>query len=614
MVEKVYLGTEIDGRSLASTGDLNLGSDSRALFEANAEAGPFYCMRVSFEFFVVIFCVCLFEMLQMLRQSRKEIRNHQRNLIFGETKLVYQIFFYFPDTHIHSPCTIQRKASVTLRRKNKQHFLQKKPKGDNLPCIQEACPATFEVKRSATITMCSSFTKDIAALIRKNALVEDGEGIVVAVSAGADSTALLISLSEMACYNLIAAYIDHGLRPTEAEREISSLQELCAQRGIPFSVRSVEVKRLVQQTGRSTEDAARELRYRALEAIRTENGYDTIAVGHTLDDQVEEFFIRLIRGSGTCGLSGMSLRRKQIIRPLLHKSRAEIEDFLTDKGLAWCTDSSNLSTTLLRNRIRLDLLPELEQHYNPSLRKTILQTMDILREEERYMREKSLSAYRQCVAGDTGKGRLSIDLDSYRSCHKSIRRRIVEQCCWQLGVGPSYTNREDVDKLAAGESGKELHLSCGLQLIRQNRTLVLQRVAFSGRRRWRPAADYTLPIEGPGSYPLPELGLELRLQICSPEKIPKEAGLLTVDNEKCPFPLTVRPYRPGERFTPHRGGGRKKIARYFNEKKLDKRRRTSWPILFLGNSVVAVIGYAADSKYRVDSHSRSILTIGLTHR
>jgi len=285
----------------------------------------------------------------------------------------------------------------------------------------------------------------VASVIHCHNLMGENDRLVVAVSGGADSQALLHILDEIDLpLQLVAVYIDHGLRPEETEDEQKLIENCCLTRKIPFESRPVNVHRLIARERLSPEEAARILRYRALEKVRQEYRANLIAVGHTADDQVEEFFIRLLRGSGSRGLSGMRVKNYYVVRPLLFETKTELVAYLASRDVRWCQDSSNFDRQFLRNRVRLDLLPLLEKGFNANLRKTLLQNMDILAEEDRYLDAQAMEAYRQCVAfsysadNDRKHPQLTVNKEKTTSLHLAIRRRVIEKSCWGMGIRPTY--------------------------------------------------------------------------------------------------------------------------------------------------------------------------------
>lgn len=470
-----------------------------------------------------------------------------------------------------------------------------------------------------------SFQKNIFRVISDNNLLQQGDGVVVAVSGGSDSIALLFVLRALSIdLRLIAVYVDHCLRPDETVLEIQKIQELCSTLDIQLVTRAVNVKQLACNQKISTEEAARLLRYQALEEIKNQYNFDKIAVGHNADDQVEQFFIRLFRGSGTTGLAGMHLQQGNIIRPLLYETKQSIEEYLIQNHISWSLDSSNLTRDFLRNRIRLDLLPEIESHYNPGIRNNVLNSMNVLQEEDNFLTGISEQTYCQCVKeivhDDKGKQSLFIRLnrEGYLSHHVALRRRILEKICWKMTSRPSFIMIADIDQLAqAGENGKELHLSEGLRVTKKQSILQFYHPPLGKNKRGRVELPkpYKVLVDNPGSYRIPGTTMSVTLFEETTNVTPACKNLkLRVDLEKLRFPLIIRGVLPGERFTPYSGVGSKKISRYFNDQKLDKDKRGSWPILFCQNAVVAIVGYTIEHQFRVTKATTRVLNISYSDK
>jgi tRNA(Ile)-lysidine synthase len=413
-------------------------------------------------------------------------------------------------------------------------------------------------------------------------------------------------------------YIDHGLRPQEIPHERKTIDESCRILKIPFQVRTIDVHEFVVREKKSLEEAARILRYRALEEFRQECGAQLIAVGHTADDQVEEFFIRLIRGSSIRGLSGMKAKRDNIIRPLLFEKKEQLIDFLSKKHVSWCLDSSNSDRRFLRNRVRLDLVPLLEEKFNPALGKTLLQNMDILAEEDNFLNEKTKTLYSRCVnLSESTHGakdsQLIINREEYIAIHPAIRRRIMEKSCWQMGIRPTYEHICTLDNLIEyGKNGAELHLDDGVRVEKSVNKLIFQRPLpkglIRGSREFSPSITQTIPA--PGTYSIFEVNKQLVLKERSVTAGNEKADAeLRVDLDKILFPLHLRSFLPGERFYPYNGPGSKKISRYFNEKKIPPKERPAWPILLSGDRIVALVGLQIDDNFRISTDTKKILSI-----
>lgn len=322
-------------------------------------------------------------------------------------------------------------------------------------------------------------------------LHKSGRRWLVAVSAGSDSMALLHILAALAPlydWSLVAAYIDHGLRPDETPAEWACVQEAARRLGIAADLRAVPVREEAQRRKQSLEHAARELRYQALAELAARWATTLLAVAHTADDQVEELLLRLLRGGGRKALSGMALRSGSLVRPLLGLSKQELLDYLAEKKIAFCHDSSNDDRQFLRNRIRLDLLPLLEAEYDPGIRQALLKTADTLQQDEdllEHLLHQHLAEVVDFHAGDVDSPPSAhLDRHPFAALHAALQRRLVEHLLWQLGSGARYQQILSLCHLALhGHSGQELHLSRGLRV-----TVERQCLHFSfprGRGPWR---------------------------------------------------------------------------------------------------------------------------------
>lgn len=212
----------------------------------------------------------------------------------------------------------------------------------------------------------TEIVRQVERFIGDNAIVAPGEKVIVALSGGADSVALLLLMVELG-FDCSAMHCNFGLRGVESERDESFVRQLCSGLGISCSVRRFDVPARRGATGESVEMACRELRYEWFEQVRRQAGHAVIAVGHHLEDNVETLMLNMVRGAGVAGVAGMRPRRDNIVRPLLECSRQQIEEYLRDKGAGWIHDSSNDSDDYRRNRVRHHLLPALDIAFDGAL-------------------------------------------------------------------------------------------------------------------------------------------------------------------------------------------------------------------------------------------------------
>ncbi|MBM9519629.1 tRNA lysidine(34) synthetase TilS [Desulforhopalus vacuolatus] len=464
----------------------------------------------------------------------------------------------------------------------------------------------------------------VRATVHKEALIQSGERILVGISGGSDSVALLHLLTALVSSDrLHALYVNHGLRPEEAKTETAWLQTFCQYLNVPFTAVSVSVKTFAAEEHRSLEDAARILRYRKLQEFCTACRCDSIAVAHNSDDQVETFFIHLLRGSGLQGLTGMRYRKGNIIRPLLDISKKELQKYLQKQHLEWKEDSSNSDLRFLRNRIRLNLLPSLEKDYTPSLRRQIIQLIDILHVDNHFLNSATKECWKRNVTMTKGKRlRLTLSCRHFIQEDPALQRRTIEQCCWQMGTRPDYEQIDAILKLMGRKtSGGELHLEKGLRVNRSGDELFFHYPLPKGQKRGSAESGaetgYRIEVTQPGRFEIPGTQNVINFRLKHRENIRDkheyldslEPEALNLDADKLTFPLCLRTMRPGDRFTACGSGKTKKVARYFSEKSIPAFMRTSWPIITSAERIVAVAGMELDTFYKVTRETRIILVI-----
>jgi tRNA(Ile)-lysidine synthase len=351
--------------------------------------------------------------------------------------------------------------------------------------------------------------------------IRTGDRVCVAVSGGADSTALLLLLhaenalpSHALGVGLSAVHVHHGLRGDEADEDLSFLEELCARLQVPLHVERASVPERLRaganpSRAETLEEAARILRYAAFERLICTGRADSVLTAHTLDDQAETVLIKLLRGAWTEGLSGIypvltvscpvggpqGARHGKIVRPLLVVPRAELVAYLEQQGQGWRTDSSNTDDAFTRNRVRQHLLPMLRQ-YNPAIERTLANTADLARDEEiRWQAElarllpqlllpgRPVRGGGRAVGTSGGEESVSIELERLRALDRATLRRVLRAGAWQLRVRLTFGDTVRLEELVLaipGKAGAKLHFSAGLAAQRSARELRLFRKVSSG--------------------------------------------------------------------------------------------------------------------------------------
>jgi tRNA(Ile)-lysidine synthase len=318
--------------------------------------------------------------------------------------------------------------------------------------------------------------------LRDAALPASGETIVVGLSGGADSVALtdaLATLRRRRGFRLVAAHLDHGLRPDSPD-DAAFCQVLCDALDVPFRAGTAPVRARASREKGGLEQAARRERYSFLRRVRDDEAAVAIAVAHTQDDQAETLLLRLLRGAGASGLAGMRPLRGDLLRPLLGLSRASVLEHLRARGLAWREDPSNAEATHLRNRVRHELLPYLEQRFNPRIRETLARTASLLADEASHMGVEAQELLEK-IASREGDA-LLLDRLLLAASPQAVARSAIRLALQETG-GLAGVDRAHVERVlqlcrSAAPSGRRLALPGGREARFTHRTLRLEKRAL----------------------------------------------------------------------------------------------------------------------------------------
>ena len=442
----------------------------------------------------------------------------------------------------------------------------------------------------------------VRTTLRRHAMLADGDGVVVAVSGGGDSTALLYLLHRLASerdLRLTAVHVDHGLRPGSGA-EADHVLRLGARLGVPVAA----VRVTVERTG-SLQDAARRARYAALDAQAARLGAARIAVGHTLDDQAETVLMRLLQGSGLRGLAGIRPVRGRVIRPLLAVRRSDLRAVLAEAGLDWIEDPSNEDRRFLRTRIRLEVLPRLARAYGGDLAPLLASVA----ERARRAREALEAAAGEALGrlGRREPDAIVLSRSALRGLPPAVGTEVLRLAVSRLG-GPAalraWAHRGLARVLADPPPRRPFRLG-GLH------------VEVSGghvRLAAPPPTPLTArPLDIPGTRPLPEIHrvLEARLLPAADYAVPRRPDVAAFDAEHLPDRLTVRARRPGDRFHPFGASGERRLKRFLIEAGVPRWERQRVPLVEAGGRIVWVAGLRRAAAAPVTSATRRVVELAL---
>ncbi len=453
----------------------------------------------------------------------------------------------------------------------------------------------------------------VIRVVRQHHLFQPGDTVIVGLSGGADSTALLDLLAGLPGFSLrlVAAHLNHCLRGPESDADEEFCRNLALRYAIPFESRRLDVKEYATQQGLNLEDAGRRARIAFFDELRVTWQATAVALAHHADDQAETVLMRLLRGAGPDGLAGMPYRNgRGSIRPLLNISRSEIEAWLTERGLTWREDASNRDTAFLRNRIRHELLPLLEQ-YNPAIRERLTATAALLADENDLLERLAGDLADRSCSGDGETIRCDIDLLAGQ--HPALRRRVFRHLLGRLAGNLDHFSGRHITALErlleSPNPNASLDLPQGITAAREYGSLLLRRPCATPV----PAADEQL-IAGPGRYPLPGGGsLTVTIEPAPSALSPFPPDSAWFDPTKAPFPWLLRTFRNGDRIVPLGMTGSKKVKDLFMDEKIPLPQRRRIPLLFSGETLIWVCGLRSSNLSRSDGSSSRVIKAVLAH-
>jgi tRNA(Ile)-lysidine synthase len=452
------------------------------------------------------------------------------------------------------------------------------------------------------------FIRNIRKTIQRFAMLQPGDRVVIGVSGGADSMTLLHILWGLRAeyhLSLVVAHLDHGLRP-EAAEDKSFVKKAASDLGVPFFSRKVDVGARCREEHLNLQEAAREARYQFLAEIARDQEASRIALGHTADDQAESIIMRFLRGSGSRGLSGIPpVREGVIIRPLIETWRSEIESFLREKKFPYRIDASNQSTHFLRNRVRHELLPLL-QEYNPRVRQTLVQMAEIFRAEESFWQGMVEEKFPSLIKSKKKKS-LTLDIPLLVAQPYPLRLRIFRFALETL-LGNvrrlSFVHILNIENLLQNkEPNKGISLPQDISVDKAYQALIFSKAK-------EPAPPFAHIIPGSGVVEIPEIGRMLRLEFQTPKPLGPLANMAHIaflDGDDIQFPLLLRSFRPGDRFQPLGMEGEKKVKDLFIDCKIPVVLRKKIPLLFQGDRLLWVAGLRIDHGVRLKPETKRVL-------
>ena len=427
--------------------------------------------------------------------------------------------------------------------------------------------------------------------IKKYKLLNANDLYLVALSGGADSVALLLLLKE-AGYNVHAAHCNFHLRGAESDRDEAFCVELCQQLGVELHRAHFDTREYAELHKVSIEMAARELRYKWFDQLRQDMGAAGICVAHHRDDSVETVLLNLVRGTGLRGLTGIQPRNGFILRPFLCVSRAEIEAFLSGRGQKYVTDSTNLEADVLRNKVRLQVLPLLCE-LNPAVSENIQRTAENLVEAQKILDAIS-DNYK-----DSNILELS-ELEKYGSSEYVVFE-------WLKNYG---FNGSQVHQILDADSGGIVSSASGYDVLKDRTRLIVEKtdVTYQAHRNVISMTSKRIVVPEEGTYILDE-NSKVKVRKCA-VYVSKNPKIATLDADKVVFPLTIRRVEEGDWMVPYGMKGRKLLSDLMTDLKMNVfEKRRQLVVVDAQGVIVWALGLRTDQRVAVGDQTKNVLEI-----
>ena len=462
--------------------------------------------------------------------------------------------------------------------------------------------------------------RTVSRPLTESGLDQGRQPLIVAVSGGPDSLALLLLLVELGQspgLSIHVAHLDHGLRGQESREDAQFVEETARRLNLPVTLEQADVESYRMGRHLSLEEAAREVRYSFLSRTAAAQGAAVVVLGHTADDQAETILMHLLRGSGLSGLTGMSTvahwpfpgdsQGVTLVRPLLEVTREETKSYCLWKGITPREDSSNRSIQFTRNRLRSDLLPLLRS-YNPRFQEALLRLGHSATQDQAYIVEEAARA-RERLAVDLGEG-ITIDREGFVALPPTLKRHLLRLIYQELrgsSHGLEHQHLEEMVRLSQGSTGKEIDLPDGLVFSVARDSL---RLGFG--KAWATDApaipgEYVLAV--PGDIRIPGWTIKARLSRGKEASPYGGAYAVQLDEGRLGRRLLVRGRRPGDRFHPLGMTGTKKLRDFMVDAKVPRGMRDRVPLVLSEKGIAWVVGHRIAHWARIGEDTTEVVDL-----
>ena len=453
--------------------------------------------------------------------------------------------------------------------------------------------------------------------IKRENLIEKNDKILIALSGGPDSICLLdimIKLKDEYNLTLYAAHLNHRIRGIDAQEDSLFCQKICKKNNVTFFVKNIDIPELAVQQSRGVEEVARDVRYDMFFDIKNKLGINKIAVAHNLDDQAETMLMKMFRGSGIQGLRGIDYKRKDgIIRPLLDIYKSQINEYCDVNNLNPRIDKTNFESDYSRNKVRLDLIPYIENNYCENIKQILSRTANVIRDDYNYIEKVSKEHYELLVKNKSD-DEIILDLPLLKNTDTAIQKRVIRLAILDImGNLNNIENVHIVDSLSLLEKsdGKIINLPKNLKAYIKNEDYVI-----TTKNQENEEITYEYKIEINGKTVVNEIGLTVTTSVLPAKDslaLPVSKYIKVFDYDKIVGSLYVRSRKIGDKLSPIGLTGTKKIKDILINKKIPADTKYMFPIISDDEQILWLLGYRISENYKIDDNTQRVIRIQLEY-
>lgn len=457
-------------------------------------------------------------------------------------------------------------------------------------------------------------TKKVLETIQRENLIEQNDRVLVALSGGADSVALLYALNHLKKelgIQLFAAHLNHQIRGIQAHEDALFSFHVSSKNNIRCFLKSVNVPEMAMEKKMSMEEAARAARYEMLLTLKEQLHCNKIALAHNLDDQAETIIMRILRGTGLNGLRGIAYKREDgVIRPLMDVKRYEIEEFCSLNEIDYITDNTNYDNVYTRNKVRLELLPFIEEHFACNIKEILARMSHGIREDSIYLEDNAhqlFASLHQRIEDYA----VQFEIESLEPLSSAMVKRLLKFAYAELtgnAEGLESIHLDDALKLMHNpKSGLKANFPKGIIVEKKGYHLYVTKKPIESEE-----VEFQYEIVLDGITVVPELGIEIDTRVISREKsklLSASSNIKAFDFEKIKGPLVVRNRRVGDRIKPLGFNGRKKIKDIFIDKKIPQHSRGRIPIITDDEKIIWIVGHDISDESKIVDSTKKVVRL-----